>query len=122
MLADIRPAASDQGGKIFAPEELVGDELAKPTHPSTREDTPVRHGREAWYRLRSNSTWVDWVAVGAAHVIGRSAAMRDAHTNTPKGRGYNAAFIVWQKKFGFEALDKGDRARLFEVMNHLKEI
>jgi hypothetical protein len=104
------------------PIETDNEELAKPTHPSTREDTTVRHGQEAWCRLRANSTWADWVAVGAAHVVGRSTAMRDAHTNTPKGRGYNAAFIAWQKKFGFETLDKGDRARLFEVMNHLKEI
>jgi hypothetical protein len=101
-------------------EDAAKDELAKPTQDPSED--AVRQGQEAWSRLRANSTWTDWIAVGAAHVIGRAAAMRDAYTNTAKGRAYNVTFSAWQKKFGFEALDKGDRSRLFEVMDHVKEI
>jgi hypothetical protein len=99
------------------------DELDNPTHPIEEpEHDAVRQGQEAWHRLRHNSTWQDWKKVGVAHVIGRATAMRDGHINKPKGRSYNAAFSAWQKKFGFTDLDKGDRARLFDVMDHLKEI
>jgi len=101
----------------------VSDELDNPTHPDeSPEIAAIRHGQEAWCRLRAGSTWTDWVAVGTAHVIGRTTAMRDGHINKPKGRSYNAAFSAWQKRFGFEGLDRGDRSRLFDVMDHLKEI
>jgi hypothetical protein len=102
----------------------AADELDNPTHPSDEqpETVAIRRGQEAWSRLRAGLTWSDWVAVGLAHVIGRTAAMRYGHVNKPKGRSYNAAFHAWQKKFGFEGLDKGDRARLFDVVDHLKEI
>jgi hypothetical protein len=90
------------------------DELDNPTHPVEEPPTvAIRNGQEAWCRLRDNSTWKDWKAVGAAHVIGRNTAMGDVHSNIPKGRGYNTAFSAWQKRFGFEGLDKGDRTRLF---------
>ena len=101
----------------------VSDELDNPTHPDeSPEIAAIRHGQEAWCRLRAGSTWTDWVAVGTAHVIGRTTAMRDGHINKPNGRSYNAAFSAWQKRFGFEGFDKGDRSRLFDVMDHLKEI
>ncbi|MGC2077612.1 MAG: hypothetical protein WA728_16580 [Xanthobacteraceae bacterium] len=48
--------------------------------------------------------------------------MRDGHVNKPRGRSYNAAFTAWQKKYGFQDLDSGDRTRLFQVMDHLAEI
>ena len=84
MLVDIQPVASDQGGKVFASEALVGDELDNPTHlDESPEVAAIRHGQEAWGRLRIGSTWSDWVAVGVAHVIGRTTAMRDGHINKP---------------------------------------
>jgi hypothetical protein len=94
----------------------IGDRLDNPT------EEVIRQGQAAWNRLRGNSTFVDWVHVGAAHVLGRATAMRDAHTNKPEGRGYNAAFAAWARKFGFADFDKGDRARLFNMMDNLKEI
>jgi hypothetical protein len=99
-------------------------ELAKPALPVDDPPVPaaVRQGQEAWKRLHEHSTWEDWKQVGAAHVIGRTEAMLDGHVNTPKGRSYNAAFNAWQKKFGFADLDRGDRTRLFQVMDHLDEI
>jgi hypothetical protein len=107
---------------LLDPVTPLSDELDNPTLPESPEIAAIRNGQEAWGRLRAGSTWADWVAVGTAHVIGRTTAMRDGHINKPKGRSYNAAFSAWQKKFGFEGLDKGARSRLFDVMDHLKEI
>jgi hypothetical protein len=117
----------DDGAVCIVPNDhlrAVDHELAKPTDPldDNPEANAIRRGQEAWCRLRAGLTWSDWIAVGAAHVIGRTTAMRDGHINKPKGRSYNAAFSAWQKKFGFKDLDKGDRARLFDVMDHLKQI
>ena len=55
-------------------------------------------------------------------MIGRHKAMIEAGANQPIGRRYNEAFGAWQREFGFENLDKGDRARLFEMMDHLAKI
>jgi hypothetical protein len=99
--------------------KLSADRLDSPAY---RDDDAVRAGQEAWRRLRSNATWEDWKQVGKAHVIGRAAAMREAHVNRPVGRRYNEAFGAWQRKFGFENLDSGDRTRLFEAMDRLAEI
>ena len=96
------------------------DRLDSPTyHP---DEAVVRAGQEAWCRLRSNATWDDWKQVGKAHLIGRHKAMIEADVNQPTGRRYDEAFGAWQREFGFENLDKGDRARLFEVMGHLAKI
>ena len=96
------------------------DRLDDPTyHP---DEAVVRAGQEAWCRLRSSTTWDDWKQVGKAHVIGRHKAMIEAGVNQPIGRRYNETFGTWQREFGFENPDKGDRARLFEVMDHLAEI
>jgi hypothetical protein len=85
-------------------------------------DETVRCGQHAWTRVRSDHTWEDWLRVGAALAIGRTEAMREANVNQPAGRNYNDAFGTWLQKFGFETVDKGDRARLFEVMGKLDEI
>lgn len=106
---------------IDLPSTIVkSNRLAGPTY--CRDEAVVRAGQEAWCRLRSNATWDDWKQVGKAHVIGRHTAMMAAGTNQPVGRLYNEAFGRWRHEFGFENLDKGDRARLFEVMDRLSEI
>ena len=88
----------------------------------TSEDTVIHRGKEAWHRLRTHTTFEDWKAVGKACSIGQATAMRDAHANKPKGRGYNAAISAWDKKHGFVDLDKGVRSRLLDVMSHLAGI
>jgi hypothetical protein len=95
------------------------DQLSRTTDP---DQTTLRRGQEAWHRLKKGSTFEDWTQVGAAHVLGRTAAMREAHVNKPEGRNYNAAFGRWQKQCGFEDLDKAARSRLFEMMDHVAEI
>jgi hypothetical protein len=94
------------------------DELDQSSSKSEEpEQAAIREGREAWHRVCTS--WTDWKKVGAAFVIGRTTAMRDAHTNVPKGRGYNAALRAWQKKHGFEGLNNsGDQTRLFRCMEN----
>jgi hypothetical protein len=106
--------------RAVEPTEVELDNPVPPSEPPVH--AAVRQGQEAWQRLRSHSTWEDWKKVGAAHVIGRTEAMRDGHVNKPKGRSYNAAINAWLKKFGLYDLDSGDRTRLFNVMDHLNEI
>jgi hypothetical protein len=87
--------------KIHSPQELVA---ALPTkryqvqNPDQevddhRWDRPtddaaiVRRGRQAFQRLKGDKTWADWIAVGEALLVGRRAAMLDAHTNRPAAAG-----------------------------------
>jgi hypothetical protein len=67
-------------------------------------------------------SWSDRTSVGRAHLKGRTVAMREADTNEPTGRRYNQIFGEWLTRHGFADIDKGDRSRLFEVMDHLDEI
>jgi hypothetical protein len=76
----------------------------------------IEHGRQAWKRIRSDSTYEDWMAVGQALDIGRSECMRTAGTNEPRGRGYNEAYSSWLSEYGFADIDKGTRSRLAECM------
>jgi hypothetical protein len=82
----------------------------------------VRQGSQAWQRLKKDKNWGDWIKVGEAHIVGREWAMHQATTNQPKGKAYNMAFGEWLAKYKFDDMDKGNRARLFEVMDNLGQI
>jgi hypothetical protein len=85
-------------------------------------DRVSRQGAEAWRRLKKEKSWVDWVKVGEALLVGRDWAMHQAGTNQPAGKGYNAAFSEWLSKYKLDDMDKGDRSRLFKVMDNLPMI
>ena len=101
---------------------LITGPVNRLDNPTDREQSTILHGQEAWHRLGRDHSWEDWRHVGAALLIGRSGAMREAGVNRPVGRRYNVVFAAWLNKFGFENLDKADRSRLFAVMDHLHEI
>jgi len=101
---------------------LITGPVNRLDNPTDREQSTILHGQEAWRRLGRDHTWEDWRQVGAALLIGRSGAMREAAVNRPAGRRYNVVFAAWLKKCGFENLDKADRSRLLAVMDHLHEI
>ena len=101
---------------------LIAGPVNRLDNPTDREQSTILHGQEAWHRLGRDHTWENWKHVGAALLIGRSGAMREAGVNRPVGRRYNVVFAAWLNKFGFENLDKADRSRLFAVMDHLHEI
>ncbi len=101
---------------------LITGPVNRLDNPTDREQSSILHGQEAWDRLGRDHTWENWRHVGAALLIGRSRAMREAGVNRPVGRRYKAAFAAWLKECNFENLDKADRCRLFAVMDHLHEI
>jgi hypothetical protein len=85
-------------------------------------DTCIKRGQEAWKRHKGDATWLDWLAIGEALSIGRQEAMANADTNRPIGSRYNAAFGEWLARHHFDDIDKGDRSRLFDVMDNLPAI
>jgi hypothetical protein len=84
---------------------------------ATRE-AHIQRGKDAWKKHKSDATWLDWIAIGEAHMLLRQEAMSTAHTNQPIGSRYNADFGDLLRRHGFDDMDKADRARLFEVMEH----
>jgi hypothetical protein len=85
-------------------------------------DRVCRQGTEAWRRLKREKSWSDWVQVGEALQVGREWAMNQAMTNQPEGKGYNMAFGEWLARYKLDDMDKGDRSRLFSVMDNLPMI
>jgi hypothetical protein len=82
----------------------------------------IRAGQEAWHRLVSNQSWGDWCLVSEALDVGRTEAMRVAHTNVPYGQRYCAEYSLWLSRNNFDGIDKGLRSRLFECRAYRPEI
>jgi hypothetical protein len=91
-------------------------------HVEEERDRVCRQGMQAWQRLKKEKSWGDWIKVGEAHLVGRDWAMNQAGANQPRGKAYNMAFGEWLQKYKFSDMDKGDRSRLFEVMDNLPMI
>jgi hypothetical protein len=85
-------------------------------------DRVSRQGTAAWARLKKDKNWNDWIKVGEALLVGREWAMNQASTNRPEGKAYNMAFGEWMITYKLGDMDKGDRSRLFEVMDALPMI
>lgn len=85
-------------------------------------DRVSRLGTEAWKRLKKTKDYNDWLKVGEALTVGREWAMNQAQTNKPEGKAYNMAFSEWMMQYKLNDMDKGDRSRLFQVMEALPMI
>jgi hypothetical protein len=85
-------------------------------------DRISRQGAAAWRSLKKDKNWNDWLKVGEALVAWREWAMNQAGTNEPKGKGYNMAFGEKLQQYKMDDMDKGDRSRLFTVMDNLPMI
>lgn len=85
-------------------------------------DRVSRQTTEAWRRLKKDRNWGDWIKVGEGLRLWRDEAMRAAGTNRPEGKGYNQAFGDRLTKYKLDDMDKGDRSRLFAVMDNLPAI
>jgi hypothetical protein len=77
-----------------------------------------RRGTAAWKRLKRQKNWADWIEVGEALEAGRDWAMHQAGTNEPAGKAYNMTFGEWLRTHQLDDMDKGERARLFTVMEN----
>lgn len=100
--------------------EQTEEQLSKAM--AARTKATIVAGSKAWTRLKTDHSWYDWLQVGEALMIGRNEAMLKANTNAPVGGAYNRLFGEWLAKYGFAEIDKGDRSRLIEVMEHQAEI
>jgi hypothetical protein len=85
-------------------------------------DRVSRLGTEAWKRLKKTKDYNDWLKVGEALTVGREWAMNQAQTNKAEGKAYNMAFGEWMMQYKLHDMDKGDRSRLFQVMEALPMI
>jgi hypothetical protein len=87
-------------------------------------DAAGRRGSDAWSRLKQAAVknWDDWMLVGESLIEGRTWAMDKAGTNRPEGGGYVRAFGEWLIRYRLDDFDKGDRSRLFTVMENRIEI
>jgi hypothetical protein len=87
-------------------------------------ETHIKQGQESWQRHihKGDATWNDWMAIGAALLIGRQDAMAAAETEQPIGSRYNFEFGSWLARHHFDNIDKGDRSRLIEVIDNLPAI
>jgi hypothetical protein len=79
----------------------------------TLADDPVAIGIAAWARLRDHdrATWTDWLDVARAPAIGRTAALKAAHTNRCVGSKYNAAMGTWLRENGLDGVNNQERYR-----------
>jgi hypothetical protein len=82
----------------------------------------VRQGTEAWRRLKKDKNWADWIKVGEALRIGRELALNHVGSNAPTGAAYNKVFGDWLQKNKFDDMDKGERSRLFTILDNLPEV
>jgi hypothetical protein len=85
------------------------------------ETATVQCGHQALARLSSQHTWSEWMQVGEALQIGRTAAMRAANTNE-EGPAYRKHFGQWLKHHGFDEIDKADRSRLLKCLANREAI
>jgi hypothetical protein len=99
--------------------EAVDDGLSQ-LNPSAALSDKVRLGQEAMARQRRR--FDDWLVIGEALDIGRSAVLRDIHSNQVSGPRFEKAMGAWLVANGFKEIDKGTRCRLLECLKHRKEI
>jgi hypothetical protein len=85
------------------------------------DDPTVEAGREAWVRLRDRErkTWQDWLQVGYALQIGRSAALKAAGTNAPFGKTYTKAMGEWLRANQLDDIGQQVRHRLLQCIENI---
>ena len=85
-------------------------------------DRVGRAGTLAWRRLKKDRSYNDWKITGEAIVAGRQWAMHEAGTNIPVGSTYNRLMGDWLQRYRLDDMDKGERARLVEMMDNIGAI
>jgi hypothetical protein len=88
------------------------------------DQTAIKAGREAWQRLRGagSTTWEDWVSVAQALALGRELAMRAARSNTPHGKRYQAALVLWLAEAGLSEITRQERQSCWRLTQNLQAV
>jgi|SRR5579872_5253634 len=82
----------------------------------------IAKGCEAWGRIKTESTWKDWLQVGRALDLGRRGCMHAAQMSPLNGSGYNRIFSEWLQENGLSEIGKDARSRLFACSKNLVAI
>ncbi|MGB6400465.1 MAG: hypothetical protein WBF73_32990, partial [Bradyrhizobium sp.] len=87
-------------------------------------DDAVIVGREAWARIKENSrrSWDDWLKVGRALQIGRTAALAAAGCNAPVGSKYNVAMGRWLVDHQLDGVVAQERYAIQKILEHLDAV
>jgi hypothetical protein len=74
--------------------------------------------RKAWSRVKNaqSKLWSEWMIIGEGLLEGRRWAMAQAGVNKPEGKGYVVAMGEWLVRYKVDDMDKGDRAKLLQLM------
>src|SRR5467141_2633382 len=61
----------------------------------------IADGKAAWNRIKRSKSFEDWLAIGAALIVGRKLCMREAGVDIPHGWHYSRIHKEWLEKTGF---------------------
>jgi hypothetical protein len=84
----------------------------------------IEAGRIAWQNIRSagRKSYENWVAVGKALVILRSAALKTANTNRPFGTAFRNEAARLLREAGLDEINHHDRFKCHRMMENLQPI
>lgn len=87
-------------------------------------ESAIADGRAAWARLQEHQrrSWSDWVCVGRALIVGRTAAMAEAQANRPMGSKYNRLIGQWLAANGLSGISTQERYRAINCVEKLPAI
>lgn len=68
------------------------------------------------------TSWLDWLAVGKACAIGKTAALKAAGTKACVGSRYNAAMSLWLRENGLDGIVARERWKLFKILENFDAI
>lgn len=116
--------------KVLHLKEAATSEAVDPgrvTLPAKASDNEIiATGMDAWEWCKANPdrTWKQWKRVGAALLVGRRGAQREAGTDDIQSHAYRSKFGPWLKKHGFDDdnMDKTVRADLLNIMENLESV
>jgi hypothetical protein len=117
------PAVADVVPTEVMSVEPVADATPKmsgsgPTHKSD----VIRAGAIALANQEAAHDWTAQKQIAKGLSILRADAMAEAKTNTPKGRRYCEALSRLLRLYGYDRLDKSDRAKYFKIASDFAAI
>ena len=101
--------------------------MTETEHTMKHEDIEARHEKEAaeaFDRIRKQHThWRDWRFIAVGLETGRRKAMREAHTNEPRGRPYYSAMKRWMDGQEWpRQIDKATTSHCFWLVENLAAV
>jgi hypothetical protein len=80
-----------------------------PAEDAEFQQSVIQSAREAWSRIRSGSTFNDWILIGRALLVGRCLCMHQVGASKPRGMKYVRAMGQWLTDNGFPEISSTAR-------------